>query len=110
MAANDWPLPKRNEYISGGADLHTAAVDVVEEDAYITSLRVNNTTAGALTFTLIDKSAELNNFHKDVSIAANGAFIELATIEPLYCEGGFDIQASATGLEVVCIYYTRPAQ
>lgn len=103
------PLPKRVKYISGGADLHSAEVDVVTADCYISSIRLNNTAATATTFTLTDKSTEANVVYDALSLAASQiANEQFPEDEELFCEAGFGIQTSQAGMEVWITYWTRP--
>jgi len=105
------PLPKKNTYISGGADLHTTPIDVTAEDAYISSIRLTNTAATATTVIITDKSTELNLIYDALSLAASEISKEqLPGNQELFCEGGFDIKTSQAGVEANIVYWTRPAQ
>ncbi len=101
------PFPRRIEYKSDGADIHTAEVDVTTNDCYITRVRIAETSDTGRTFTLTDKSAAATEHYDAVAIAANSVTHENISDEPLYCGGGFGIQADAAGLEVDIVYYVR---
>lgn len=70
---------------------------VAASDAYLKTITVTNTTAGALTFTLADRQASPIAVMSAVSIAANTTYV--IVFPALYwCPGGFTALASGSGL------------
>jgi hypothetical protein len=102
-------LPAKNNYRNEGADINTAAVDVTTKDAYISSIRLVNTAAGATTFTVTDKATGATVWYDAVSVdASNVSNEQFPDEQELFCEGGFSIQASQAGMEVQIVFWTRP--
>lgn len=108
MSVNTMVLPpKRNVY---DKEVPIVPETVVSKDAYISSIRLSNTSAGAITFTLADRQGTPLERYKDVSIAANSVSLEVLSRndEPIKMVSGFTVDASAAGLEATIVYYTRP--
>ncbi len=82
----------------------TAATSV---DAYIVTLTITNTTAGAITFTLTDQQASPTDLMTAVSIAANSTYIvPIPNGAYIWCPGGFKVSAGGAGLN----WYAKWAQ
>jgi hypothetical protein len=81
----------------------SAASTVTTLDAFLRVLTVTNTTAGALTVTVLDGQATPVALLQGYSIAANSEqTFQFDT--PYYLPGGFNVQASATGLNYFCAW------
>ena len=75
----------------------TSSTAVTGYDAYLKTITVTNTTAGALTFTLADRQAAPIAVLQAVSIAANTTYV--IVFPSLYwCPGGFTVASSGAGL------------
>ena len=95
------------EYVN--RDAPSSATDIATETVYVTKVRVNNRTAGALTLILKDKSGTPVEKYTLVSIAANSVSLEVTDHFPETYTGGITIEASATGLSVTVEGYKDPA-
>jgi hypothetical protein len=87
---------------SGDAQIKPQAVPtstgtVTTYDAYLKSVTVANTTAGAVTFTLADRQASPIAVLSAVSIAANTTYV-IVFPTPQWCPGGFTVIAGGAGL------------
>ncbi len=93
-------------------DVDSSSVTGPAVDCVITSIRISNTTGSAITFDLVDKASTPNQWFEAVSIAANSVANELLSLvndAGLFCEGGFNYNASAaTGLDIQITYWTNP--
>ena len=100
-------FPKKVKLIDN--DVDTSTVSPVAVDAKISSIRISNPTAGALTFGLQDIAATANEWFEAMSIAANSIFNEqFPEGQELFLEGGFTYIASGAGLDMQIVYWTRP--
>lgn len=79
------------------AAVPTSAGIVTTYDAYLQTITVANTTAGALTFTLADRQASPIAVLSAVSIAANSTYVIVFPVN-YWCPGGFTVLASGSGL------------
>lgn len=75
----------------------TSTTVVGASDAYLKTITVTNTTAGALTFTLADRQASPIAVLSAVSVAANTTYLIVFPV-PYWCPGGFTVAASGAGL------------
>jgi hypothetical protein len=78
----------------------TSSTVVTTYDAYLKTITLANTTAGAITFTLSDRQASPIAFLSAVSVAANTTYV-VSIPTSYWCANGFTVQASGAGL----IYY-----
>jgi hypothetical protein len=75
----------------------TSITAVTSFDAYLQTITITNTTAGALTFTLADRQGTPVAVMSAVSIAANTTYV--ISFPSLYwCPSGFTVLASGVGL------------
>jgi hypothetical protein len=79
------------------AAVPTSAGTVTTYDAYIKSVVIVNTTAGALTFTLADRQSSAKDVLSAVSVAANTTYV-VAFPVPYWAPSGFTVVASGAGL------------
>ncbi len=75
----------------------TSTTAVAVYDAYLKTVTVTNTTAGALTFTLADAQATPVAVLSAVLIAANTTYV-IVFPDSYWCPGGFTVTASGAGL------------
>lgn len=86
----------------------TVAADVTTVDTFLKQIRVSNTTAGALTITILDKQDTPRTHTPTVSIAANSVYLDVAP-ECILMKGGVNWVASGAGLEAEIFGYVRGA-
>lgn len=84
------------------AAVPSSATDLTTTDTRLWQISVANTTAGALTFVVLDKQTTPRTVIPTVSIAANTAYI-ISWPEGVFCSSGINWAASATGLEASVI-------
>ena len=107
--AQSHPIGHPKKVILTDNDVGTSTVSPVAVDAKISSIRISNPTAGALTFSLEDIAGTPNEWFEAVSIAANFTLNEqFPDGRELFCEGGFTYIASGAALDMQLIYWTRP--
>jgi hypothetical protein len=89
-------LPQSDVQIKPQA-VPTSTTVVATYDAYLKTVTVANTTAGALTFTLADRQASPIAAMAAVSIAANTSYV-IVWPALYWSPGGFTVLASGSGL------------
>ena len=104
-------------YTSGGTAKKLSSTDGVisSRDVWLSKVRLANTTAGAIDFTLTDNlsgstsTTGPNSRYQIVSIAANSVSLEvLNTASPELCDEGAVFYASATGLQATIEGWRKP--
>lgn len=83
----------------------TVAADLATVTTYVHVIRFSNTTAGAITVTLIDKAGTPMEWYKTVSIAANSVSNERIA-SPLKFEDGINLVASGAGLDTYILGFS----
>lgn len=85
------------------AAVPTSNTNIAGADSWLFQLHINNSTGGAVTFTLTDAQGTPVAALSAVSIGANTAYV-MAWPFGLYLQGGFNIQAGGSGLKYSAVW------